>query len=107
MRTKDDPHSWLNRVRFPAREEVADCVTALIGLLEALEQPHGFAVLLNEDAEDLADVRDYFEGVEKPVIEVPLGSQLMVVDREQPFDHARVDHEILRSCIAARWFLPM
>jgi hypothetical protein len=99
FRTRDgDPHSWLNRIRFPARESIADCITRLIDCLEALEPSHAFAVrLLNKDIPEFAAVDDYFEAVVKPVVEDELGYQLIVIDGEHSFEHARVDQEIFEK----------
>jgi len=104
FRTIDgDSHSWINRIRFAARDPVEKRVSAIIDLLEALEPPHAFAVrLLNDKVEHFAEVEDFFETVVKPVIEGEFGYKLIVVDGEQPFDHARVDQEIFEKLHRSR-----
>ena len=90
-----DAHSWLNRIRFRARQAAADRVGDLIELLEALEPPRAFAVrLLNAELPDFGAVQDFFDTVVKPVMEDELGYRLVVVDGRQPFEHARIDAEI-------------
>ena len=93
--TEGDPHSWINRIRFPARQSTADRVNELVELLEALERPRAFAVrLLNPDLPDFADVQNFFDVVVQPVIEDELGYRLVVIDGRQAYDHARIDEEI-------------
>lgn len=96
FRTVDgDPHSWLNRIQFPAREPMRERIDRLVALLEALEPPHAFVVrLLNEKVAEFEAVEEHFETVVKPVIEGELGYRMIVVDGEQAFEHARVDEEI-------------
>lgn len=97
FRTTDghDPHGWLNRIRFPARQPLAERVEQLVDLLEALEPPPAFAVrLLNPDVPEFDAVENHFETVVKPVIEGELGYRLIVIDGQQAYDHARVDDEI-------------
>ena len=97
FRTAADPsaHTWLNRIRFPERQPVAERVELLVDLLEALEPPRAFGVrLLNSSHPDFVDVEAYFETVVKPVIEGELGYRLTVVDGAQAYEHARVDEEI-------------
>lgn len=90
-----DPHGWINRINFPARRTMAEKVTAIVALLEALERPTAFGVrLLNPEHEDYQAVDDYFAAVVKPVIEAELGYKLVVVDGKQPFDEPRIDQEI-------------
>lgn len=90
-----DPHAWLNRIRFPARQSVAERVEQLVDLIEALEPPRAFAVrLLNPKMPEFAAVRTHFETVVKPIIEGELGYRLTVIDGQQAYDHARIDEEI-------------
>lgn len=90
-----DAHDWLNRIRFPARQSVADRVAVLVDLLEGLERPKAFAVrLLNPDLPDYADVQGFFDIVVHPVIENELGYRLVVIDGRQAYDHSRIDQEI-------------
>jgi len=89
------PHTWLNRIRFPERELVADRVRNLVSLLEALDKPRAFAVrLLNPMLEANKDVQDFFDIVARPVLEDELGYRLVVIDGKQGYDHARIDQEI-------------
>lgn len=90
-----DPHGWLNRINFPARRSVAEKVTEIVALLEALERPTAFGVrLLNQEHEDFAAVEDYFVTVVKPILEDELGYKLVVVDGKHASDEPRVDQEI-------------
>jgi len=90
-----DAHDWLNRIRFPTRQSIADRVAALVDLLEALERPKAFAVrLLNPDLPDYADVQGFFDIVVQPVIENELGYRLVEIDGRQAYDHSRIDQEI-------------
>ncbi|MBY2967253.1 hypothetical protein HF251_32005 [Rhizobium leguminosarum] len=90
-----DAHSWINRIGFPKRQSIADRVSALIDLLEALDRPKAFAVrLLNPDHEDYAEVQNFFDMVVKPVVEDELGYRLLVIDGQQAYDHSRIDQEI-------------
>lgn len=90
-----DSHDWINRIRFPKRQSVADRVAVLIDLLESLERPRAFAVrLLNPDLPDYHDVQTFFDTVVKPVVEDELGYRLIVIDGRQAYDHARIDDEI-------------
>jgi hypothetical protein len=90
-----DAHAWINRIRFPPRQPIADRVAVLVDLLEALERPKAFAVrLLNPGLPDYKDVQDFFDVVVQPVIENELGYHLVVVDGRQPYDSARIDQEI-------------
>jgi hypothetical protein len=90
-----DAHDWINKIRFPPRQSVAEHVAVLVDLLEALERPRAFAVrLLNPDQPDYADVQTFFDMVVQPVIEGELGYRLIVVDGRQAYDHARIDQEI-------------
>lgn len=89
------PHAWINRIRFPKRQGLAERVEVLVDLLEDLEPPRAFAVrLLNPDLPEFKAVEDHFETVVKPIIEDELGYRLVVIDGQQGFDHARVDEEI-------------
>ena len=88
-------HAWINRINFTARKPISERATAIIELLEALERPRAFAVLLlNPEHEDYADVQSFFDMVVRPVIENELGYKLTVVDGRQPYEHARIDQEI-------------
>jgi hypothetical protein len=90
-----DAHGWLNRIRFPARQPVAERVRELIELLEALERPVAFAVrLLADDHDDFQAVQTFFDMVVVPVMENELGYRLTVIDGKQSYDHARIDDEI-------------
>lgn len=90
-----DAHDWINKIRFPKRQSVADRVSVLLELLEALERPKAFAVrLLNSDLPDYPDVQNFFDIVVRPVIEDELGYHLVVIDGRQAYHHARIDQEI-------------
>jgi hypothetical protein len=90
-----DAHDWINRIRFPPRQVVADRVSVLIELLESLERPKAFAVrLLNPDLPDYNDVQNFFDTVVQPVIEGELGYRLVVIDGRQAYEHSRIDQEI-------------
>jgi hypothetical protein len=90
-----DAHSWINRIRFPARLATPERVNVLVELLEALERPRAFAVrLINPDLPDHADVQTFFDTIVQPVIEDELGYRLVVVDGRQAYDRARIDEEI-------------
>lgn len=88
-------HDWINRIRFPARQTVADRVSTLVELLESLERPRAFAIrLLAPDHKEFAAVQGFFDTVVQPVIEGELGYRLTVIDGRQSYDHARIDEEI-------------
>jgi len=90
-----DAHDWINKIRFPTRQAIANRVAVLVELLETLERPRAFAVrLLNPDLPDYADVQDFFDVVVQPVVEDELGYRLVVIDGRQAYDHARIDQEI-------------
>jgi hypothetical protein len=90
-----DAHDWINRIRFPQRQSIADRVSALVELLESLEKPKAFAVrLLNPALPDYNDVQTFFDTVVQPVVEVELGYRLVEIDGRQAYDHARIDQEI-------------
>lgn len=90
-----DPHSWLNRIRFPARQVISERVDVLIDLLEALERPRAFAIrLLNEQHEEYGGVQDFFDNIVEPVVTTELGYRLTVINGKQAFEHARIDQEI-------------
>lgn len=90
-----DAHDWINRIRFPRRQSIADRVSVLVKLLESLERPRAFAVrLLNSDHPDYNDVQTFFDTVVQPVIEDELGYRLIVIDGRQTFEHSRIDQEI-------------
>lgn len=98
-----DAHGWMNRIRFPARQSVAERVEVMVELLEALERPAAFAVrLLNEDHEDFAAVQDFFDTVVEPVLVGELGYRLTVIDGRQPYEHARIDQEIFAKLHRSR-----
>lgn len=89
------PHGWINRINFRSKTPVAERVSGLIDLLEALEPPKAFVIrLLNSDHPDYGDVQNYFDTVVEPIIEGEFGYKLTVVDGRQPYDHARIDQEI-------------
>ncbi|MCX8252695.1 hypothetical protein RHAL1_P00024 (plasmid) [Beijerinckiaceae bacterium RH AL1] len=89
------PHAWINRINFRSTKPVAERVTGVIDLLEALEPPKAFVVrLMDRDHEDFADVEAFFSTVVQPVIEGELGYKLIVIDGRQPYEHARIDQEI-------------
>lgn len=90
-----DAHDWINKIRFPLRQSVADRVSVLMDLLEALDKPKAFAVrLLNPDLPDYQNVQDFFDAVVQPVIEGELGYRLVVVDGRQTHEYPRIDQEI-------------
>ena len=90
-----DSHDWLNKIRLPPRQSVADRVSVLVELLEALEKPKAFGVrLLNPDLADYAEVQDFFDVVVQPVIEGELGYRLVVIDGRRAYEQARIDQEI-------------
>lgn len=90
-----DSHDWLNKIRFPARQPVAERVAVLVALLESLERPRAFAVrLLNPELPDYTDVQAFFDTVVQPVVEDELGFRLVVVDGRQAYETARIDQEI-------------
>ena len=90
-----DAHTWINRIRFPARQSTTERAATIVELLESLERPKAFAVrLLNPEHDDYANVQDFFDTVVQPVIEGELGYRLIVVDGRQAYEHARIDHEI-------------
>jgi hypothetical protein len=89
------PHGWLNRINFRKSRPVAERVSDLLALLEALASPKAFAVrLLDPDHADFAAIEGHFTNVVKPIVEGELGFELCVVDGRQPIDHARIDEEI-------------
>lgn len=93
--THRSAHSWVNHINFAARQSVSERAEAIIELLQALEKPRAFAVrLLNPEHEDFSDVQSFFGTVVQPVLEDELGYTLSVVDGRQPYEHARIDHEI-------------
>jgi hypothetical protein len=90
-----DAHDWLNRIRFPQRQSIADRVSVLVELLESLERPKAFAVrLLNRDLPDYNDVQVFFDTVVQPVVENELGYRLVVIDGREAYEHSRIDQEI-------------
>ena len=90
-----DSHGWINRIRFPVREAVADRVGTLIELLETLERPTAFAVrLLAGDHAEFPAVQDFFDNVVQPVMEGELGYRLVVIDGRQAYEKSRIDEEI-------------
>jgi hypothetical protein len=91
----ESAHTWINRINFSARKAVAERVTALVQLLEALDPPRAFVVrLLNAGHPDFPDVENFFATVVQPILEGELGYKLTVVDGRQGYDHARIDQEI-------------
>lgn len=90
-----DPHSWINRINFPARKSTDDRVTDLVDLLEALERPKAFVVrLLNETHQDFRAVQDYFDSVVEHVVVSELGYKFIVVDGKQQYNAPRIDEDI-------------
>jgi hypothetical protein len=97
------PHAWVNRINFRSTKPVAERVTEIIDLLEALEPPKAFVVrLLNPDHEDFASVEDFFNTVVQPIVEGELGYKLTVVDGRQAYEHARIDQEIFTKLHRSR-----
>lgn len=89
------PHDWLNRIRFPARQEVSERVENLVELLVSLERPRAFAVrLLNDEHEEFRAVQDFFNNVVEPIMTTEFGYQLTVIDGKQSYEHSRIDQEI-------------
>lgn len=89
------PHAWINRINFRSNKPVAERVSEIIDLLEALEPPEAFVVrLLNPDHSDFADVEEFFSTIVQPIIEDELGYKFVVVDGRQPYEHPRIDQEI-------------
>jgi hypothetical protein len=89
------PHGWINRIDFPSRKDSAEKIGNLMGLLEDLVPPTAFVVrLLNPGHPDYGDVQKFFDTVVQPVIEGEFGYKLVVVDGNQPYEHARIDQEI-------------
>lgn len=98
-----DPHDWINRIQFPARQNVHDRVEVLVDLLENLERPLAFAIrLLNPGVEEFKDVDSFFDTVVQPVIEDELGYRLVVVDGVQAFEEARIDQDIFAKLHRSR-----
>lgn len=90
-----DAHDWINRIRFPQRQSIADRVSVLVELLEALERPRAFAIrLLNPNLPEYDDVQNFFDTVVQPVVESEFGYRLVVIDGRQAYEHSRVDQEI-------------
>lgn len=90
-----DAHDWINRIRFPQRQSIADRVSVLIGLLESLERPRAFAVrMLNPELPEFEEVQNFFDTVVQPVVEDELGYRLVVIDGRQAYEHSRIDQEI-------------
>jgi len=88
-------HTWINRINFSGRKPVAERVTTILELLEALDPPRAFVVrLLNADHADYADVEAFFATVVQPIVEGEFGYKLTVVDGRQAYDHPRIDQEI-------------
>lgn len=97
------PHAWVNRINFRSTKAVAEQVTEIIALLEALEPPKAFAVrLLNPNHPDFGSVEDYFNYVVQPIVEEELGYKLIVVDGRQAYEHARIDQEIFAKLHRSR-----
>lgn len=98
-----NPHAWVNRINFRLTKPVAERVTEIINLLEALDLPKAFVVrLLNPAHEDFAAVEDFFATVVQPIVEGELGYKLTVVDGRQPYEHARIDQEIFAKLHRSR-----
>lgn len=95
MTSGEEPHSWLNLLRFPARQAISDRVDVLMRLLERLERPTAFAVrLLNDAHPAYEEVQNFFDSVVKPVVEDDFGYRLAVIDGRHAHEHARIDQEI-------------
>lgn len=92
------PQSWLNRIEiYPGKSE-RDSVRDVLDLLEDLVPPKAFVVrLLNSTHPDYNDVQAFFDTVVQPVMEGELGYKLIVVDGNQPYEHARIDDEIFKK----------
>jgi hypothetical protein len=96
-------HTWVNRINFTERKTVAERVTSVIELLEALDPPKAFVVrLLNPDHADYPDVQNFFDTVVQPVVEGELGYKLTVVDGRQVYEYARIDQEIFAKLHRSR-----
>ncbi|MBT9492427.1 MAG: hypothetical protein IV107_08750 [Paucibacter sp.] len=92
------PESWLNRIEMYIGKTAADGLRDVMGLLEDLVPPKAFVVrLLNPAHADYNDVQNYFDTVVQPVMEGELGYQLVVVDGNQAYEHARIDGEIFQK----------
>lgn len=92
------PQSWLNRIEMHAGKTAGDGVRDVMELLEDLVPPKAFVVrLLNPANPDFNDVQAYFDTVVQPVMEGEFGYKLVVVDGNQPFEHARIDEEIFKK----------
>lgn len=92
------PQSWLNRIEVYQGKSESDSVRDVIGLLECLVPPKAFVVrLLNPKHDDYNDVQMFFDTVVQPVMEHELGYKLIIVDGDQPFEHARIDDEIFKK----------
>ena len=91
----EDPHDWINRIKFPARRTAGERVDAIVSLLERLERPRAFAVRLLDPANTEFDaVQSFFDVVVQPVLENEFGYRLTVIDGRQAYEHARIDEEI-------------
>lgn len=92
------PQSWLNRIEMHAGKAAGNGAVDVVGLLEHLIPPKAFVVrLLNPAHADFVDVQAYFDTVVQPVVEGELGFKLVVVDGNQPIEHARIDEEIFNK----------
>lgn len=97
------PQSWLNRIEIYAGKSTVDSVRDVLGLLEDLVPPNAFVVrLLNPTHEDFSDVQTFFDTVVQPVMESEMGYKLVVVDGNQPYEHARIDQEIFQKLHRSR-----
>jgi hypothetical protein len=92
------PQSWLNRIEMHAGKAAGNGAVDVVCLLEHLIPPKAFVVrLLNPTHADFVDVQAYFDTVVQPVMESELGFKLVVVDGNQPIEHARIDEEIFKT----------
>ena len=86
--------TWLNRIRFPARQPVEDRVTQLCrssGSARATSalSRSGCSIPKLEDFKPI--VRPSSIRWFSPIIEGELGYRLIVIDGQQAYDHARID----------------
>lgn len=92
------PQSWLNRIEMHDAKTVRDGVRDVLGLLNDLVPPKAFVVrLLNPKHVEYSAVQGFFDDVVQPVVEGELGYKLIVVDGNQPYEHARIDEEIFKK----------
>ena len=99
FRTEDARSSaWLNRIKFRNSAPIETKIEGILTLLDALELPRAFAVrLLNKTHAEFLAVEEHFESVVRPIVEGELGFKMIVVDGDQPLEHARIDQEIFEK----------